>query len=282
MILAHSNQDSEIDPYNYNALQKELKEIGYTLSYFQKTTSTMDIVELYAQKKTIKNIVVLTDHQSHGIGRTGRIWYDNCGCSIMFGLLFFIREANIALLADLVALKVCEGIRKAIKSEEIRIKYPNDITVNDKKLGGIIVKNIYDKHLHYRGTNVGIGVNVHYTKDELKKFPTDYPATSLDVYTKSFVKRQNVLTEIIGELRHLDTETDVASLNTASFSLFEKKWRSISSLMGRKIAMLKQDKLIEEGEVINIGLGKGIQLQTSKGKLWFSLFETDMKMRILS
>lgn len=270
------------DGYDTNLLSKVLAETGYEFSYFPKTDSTMNIIEKSAQNGKNTFMIALTDHQTQGSGRKGRTWLDRAGNSLMFSVLFHIKESSIATFADLVSLSICENLRRITENSSIQIKYPNDIVSHDKKIGGILVKNIYDEKLHYLGTNLGIGLNIHYTNEMLQKFPTDYPATSLDVCTSSFVKRQDLLIELLKGLRYLGTEAEVFEVNSKISELFDEKWRKASSMMGRKVAILKQDLPIEEGIVKDTGIGRGIELETRGGRKWFSLFDTDMKARIVN
>jgi BirA family biotin operon repressor/biotin-[acetyl-CoA-carboxylase] ligase len=264
------------------ALKKILNEAGYELKYFPKIGNTMNIVKKYAQQGVNSLMVVLTDHQSEGIGRKGRKWLDMQGNSLMFSALFHIKESSIAIFADLVSLTICETLRNIIGNLSIQVKYPNDIVFHDKKIGGILVKNIYDEKLNYLGTNLGIGLNIHYTSDMLKKFATDYPATSIDICSSSFVKKQDILIGILKGLRYLGTEADVFETNNQTRELFDERWQQASSMMGRKVSILKGDITLEKGKVTDTGIGKGIELQTNSGRRWFSLFDSDMKVRVVN
>lgn len=269
------------DPYDISLLKVELKKSGYDFDFFPKTDSTMKIVEEHARKGVKSLIIALADHQTEGAGREGRKWLDTPGSSLMFSGLFQIPQSTVAIFADMVSLAICQVLRQETKLEKIKIKYPNDLVFEDKKLGGILVKNIYDDKLNYLGTNLGVGLNTHYGLEELKTFPTDYPATSLDVCTGSFVNRQNLLLKITGALRYLNTEAQVIEANANARESFDVKWKDLSSIYGRKIAILKDDKIVDSGLVINTGIGKGVELETKKGRKWISLFETDMKARVL-
>ncbi len=270
------------DRYDVILLKKVLAEIGYEFSYFPKIDSTMNIIEKSAQNGKNTFMIALTNHQTLGAGRKGRKWLDTAGNSLMFSVLFHIKESSIATFADLVSLSICETVRRVTGNSSIKIKYPNDLVFQDEKIGGILVKNIYDEKLHYLGTNLGIGLNIHYTKGMLQKFTTDYPATSLDICTSSFVKRQNLLIELLKGLRYLGTEAEVFEVNSSTSGLFDEKWRKASSMMGRKVAILKKDIPFEEGVVTNTGIGRGIELQTAGERKWVSLFDTDMKARIVN
>lgn len=270
------------DRYDLDHLKKVLAGMGYEFYYFPKIDSTMNIIEKAAREEKNTLMVALADHQTLGVGRKGRKWIDKTGNSLMLSVLFRIKESSIATFADLVSLAICETLRHVTGNLSIQIKYPNDLVYRDQKIGGILVRNVYDEKLHYLGTNLGIGLNIHYTKSMLKKFVTDYPATSLDICTSSFVKRQDLLIELLKGLRYLGTEAQVFEVNSNTSEMFEEKWRQASSMMGRKVVILKQDLRLEEGTVTNTSIGRGIELQTLKGRKWVSLFDTDMKARIVN
>lgn len=270
------------DKYDLNYLKKIFSEMDYEFYYFSKIDSTINIIEESVRNGKNKKMVVLTDHQTQGKGRYGRKWLDRAGNSLTFSALFHIKESSIAIFADLVSLTICEILRDITKNSSIQIKYPNDIVCGDKKIGGILVKNIYDEKLNYLGTNLGIGLNIHYTIDMLKKFSTDYPATSLDICTYSFTKRQDLLVELVKRFRYLGTESVVFETSNQTRNLFDKRWREESSMIGRKVRILKQEITFEEGVVTDTGIGKGIELQTSNGRKWFSMFDSDMKMRVVN
>jgi BirA family biotin operon repressor/biotin-[acetyl-CoA-carboxylase] ligase len=269
-----------MDKYNIDRLEKELGESGYDFSYFPELDTTMRIVLERVMEGMSKNFLVLTDHQTEGVGREGRVWMDTPNCSLMFSVMMRIQQSGIAVFADMVMLVVAEAIERVTGVESIRIKYPNDLVIDDKKVGGLLVKNIYDENSCYLGTNIGIGINVHYEEEELKRFPTDYQATSLDAASKQTVKREEVLIEITKKLRYLPPEVEVINVNNYSLELYEKKWRKISGVLRREIMILKGDRIIERGKVVDVGLGRGVELQSGEKTRWFSLFETDMKVRL--
>jgi BirA family biotin operon repressor/biotin-[acetyl-CoA-carboxylase] ligase len=242
----------------------------------------MEIINKFAQTGTKNSVTAITDHQTRGMGREKRTWHDAPGCSVMFSALFHIQEVNIACFADLTALSTCRTLNGFTGKKEIQIQYPNDIVWADQKLGGILVKNLYDDNFHYLGTAIGIGINVHYTLDGLLKFSTDYPAVSVDTVTQSCIKRQDILVQLLKSLLYLDTETDIIAVNPQAGSPYESQWKKAQSLMGRQIILMKANRKIREGKVTGTGLGKGIRIETHGENAWYSLFESDMKVRIVS
>jgi len=269
------------DAYNVDLLEAELSRLGYVFSYLPETESTMQIIEQEAAQSNGEKILVLTDHQTKGVGRKNRVWMDTPRVSLMFSILFHVPQESIAAFADMVALCVSQ-VLQAETGLPIKIKYPNDLVIEEKKTGGILVKNIYDDKIAHLGTNVGIGINVHYTDQEIASFPSDYGASALDIAAKMMLSRGGLLIAIAKALRFIDTETRVIEKNPLAREEFNKKWREASSVLGREIAILKGDSIIDRGRVIDTEIGRGIEIETNEKKKWISLFETDMKARIVN
>lgn len=280
-IIGNMGKKVEVkaDEYDPDLLKRDLDKIGFNLIYLIETGSTMDLIEEYIKKGNQKPVVALTDHQIKGAGREGRKWVDKRGSSLMFSINQLINQSSIVLYADLAALSICQVLQR-LTGKKFMVKYPNDIVFEDKKLGGILVKNIYDEKLGYLGTNIGVGINVHYQSDEMKDIPADYAPTSLDICTGSFNKRQKLLVDIVDKLRFMSTEAEVISKNPNAKKSFDEKWLEVSSVYKRKIAIIKGDKIVDSGIVANTEIGRGIEIMTEGARKWVSLFETDMKVRI--
>ncbi|MGM9969129.1 MAG: biotin--[acetyl-CoA-carboxylase] ligase [Anaeroplasma sp.] len=114
------------------------------------------------------NSVLSADIQTNGRGRFTRVWEsDN---DICMSILFKENHPNsiIAALAIIMTLK--------IYNIEAVIKWPNDILINNKKLAGILIENIYENDL--KASVVGIGINLNakaqYESIGLKDIITDY------------------------------------------------------------------------------------------------------------
>jgi len=90
---------------------------------------------------------VLAIKQSEGKGRHGNTWSSDNG-----GLYFSFTSSNNRLLPFIVGISVVESLVNI--KEDIKLKWPNDIILNGKKLGGILCENYGDY------TVIGIGLNI--------------------------------------------------------------------------------------------------------------------------
>lgn len=90
---------------------------------------------------------VLAIKQSEGKGRRGNTWSSDSG-----GLYFSFASSNNRLLPFIVGISIVESLVNI--NEDIKLKWPNDIILNGKKLGGILCENYGDY------TIIGIGLNI--------------------------------------------------------------------------------------------------------------------------
>jgi BirA family biotin operon repressor/biotin-[acetyl-CoA-carboxylase] ligase len=122
--------------------------------------------------------VLITDHQTAGRGQRGNTWQTEPGLNFTFSLLFkpsFLQVKDQFLLSMAVALAVRDYVAAQV-SEPVQIKWPNDILVAGKKIGGILIENQLVKQV-IGSAVVGIGLNVNQ-----ERFPVA-TATSLKSVT---------------------------------------------------------------------------------------------------
>ena len=136
--------------------------------------------------------VVYTFNQTKGDGRTNRIWTSN-NDSLTFSILFkdqFIYD-NFESLSIISATSVYQILSKRLKN--VKIKWPNDIIVNDKKICGILLETRISSKIE--GLILGIGLNVNN-----KNFDSSLNATSLYLETQKEENIDSLLLEIVQQI----------------------------------------------------------------------------------
>ncbi|MEN8165215.1 MAG: biotin--[acetyl-CoA-carboxylase] ligase, partial [Acidobacteriota bacterium] len=114
--------------------------------------------------------LVLAELQSGGLGRAERVWSSRPGGLYLNVVWAMTDPSNIAYLPMLAASTVHQAIT-AVGVENAAIKWPNDILVDGRKLGGIL---IHARHGARLLATVGLGINITETPDL-----TGTPVTSL-------------------------------------------------------------------------------------------------------
>ena len=135
-----------------------------------------------------QGLTIVTDSQSSGRGQRANIWQDNPGDSLLMTL---IATPNCSLDQQAVfncgiALNVADVLMSLHEQLQVAIKWPNDIIINDKKAGGILIENVI-RGSSWTYSVIGIGINLLQVF-----FSKDLPyATSLKIESgKNFMAKQ--------------------------------------------------------------------------------------------
>ncbi len=166
-------------------------DLGKEILFYETIGSTNTVASNLAEKNT-EGVVVLSDSQDKGRGRLGRLWVSPPGVNIYMSIILTpeIKPAEATLITLMTAVACSIAIRK-ITGLDIKIKWPNDLTVSDKKLGGVLTElKIYQKKIAYAIVGMGINVNI-----DIKDFPEDVRkiATSVKNETGKTYSRNDLL-----------------------------------------------------------------------------------------
>ena len=145
---------------------EELAKHVENLVLFDVTDSTHAlarkiIVGMDDESQRLGATLILTDRQDKGEGRGGRCWESPTGGLYMSWLRSGIKAETIARLPMLAAAAAHDAITR-IGVSDARIKWPNDILVNGRKLAGILV---FARHGDTTWVTVGLGVNLETVPD---------------------------------------------------------------------------------------------------------------------
>ena len=135
---------------------------GTTVFYRRETTSTNDEAKLIAEDGRAHGSLVVTDNQVGGKGRRGRSWESDGKNSIAFSLLLrpAIETDKASMITLVMALAVCEVLQK-LTELDVKIKWPNDIVINGKKVCGILTEMATKPDRSIDHIIVGVGINVN-------------------------------------------------------------------------------------------------------------------------
>lgn len=133
--------------------------------YIEETTSTNQLLWQKANEQSLpEGFIIQTDFQSKGRGQGTNTWEAEKGKNLLCSLLLFPKKIDINqqfLLSEIVSLAVKNVLQKEL-NRTIKIKWPNDIYVGDKKIAGILIENkIMGKQ--FATSIIGIGLNVNQT-----------------------------------------------------------------------------------------------------------------------
>lgn len=199
--------------------------------YYQETDSTNSQARALASKGYPEGTLVVADMQTAGRGRRGRSWYSPGNQGIYMSLILrpVLPLKEISRISLLVAVAVAETLEEELNLPA-RIKWPNDILVNNKKIAGILSEVVSDMDgIEY--IVVGIGLNIN---NQLQDFPSDLrtPPTSARVEDQRLVSRVKVLQGLMVRL-----ERRYFDLLAGSFEGTLEKGKSLSLAIGQELKL---------------------------------------------
>lgn len=165
--------------------------IGRTVIRLERVDSSNNYARtLLRDKMPLEGTVIVADEQTAGRGQRANLWVSeakkNLTCSYILRPAFLAAKDQFMQSAA-VALAVEATVSEFLPTENVRIKWPNDILVNGRKTSGILIENSL-RGMNLETSIVGIGMNVNQTE-----FADGLNATSLKLITRENVDVDEVL-----------------------------------------------------------------------------------------
>ena len=183
--------------------------------YFNKLNSTSLKAERLINSNTAQgNFLCLAGEQSSGRGRGKSSWLSPAGGLWLTAALYgFSFQSNITIFTGICIHKTLSKLFPSI-SNNLKIKWPNDIYLNDKKLCGVLSRKLSSRKYHL----IGIGINSNVTELDEILAPN---ATSLQIELNRPVDDEDILTRIFDNFASalpgfVEEELDVKYFNKHS------------------------------------------------------------------
>lgn len=228
--------------------------IGKKIYYFDAPSSTMDIAMDLGIKGAPEGTLVLAETQTKGRGRLSRTWFSPKYKGIYLSLLLRpkILPYQAPIFTLLAAVSICEAV-KEITDLDVQIKWPNDILIHDKKLGGILTELDAETD-EVRFIIIGIGINVNNDKRTLVA-----GATSLKNEKKESIIRLELLKGILRKI-----EVNYLKFQGKGTQPILEKWRDYSITLGKRVKVNFHQRHIE-GEAVDIDTDGGLLVRRDSG-----------------
>jgi BirA family biotin operon repressor/biotin-[acetyl-CoA-carboxylase] ligase len=197
------------DPLSLGQIRSSLVGTRFAahLHHFPAIDSTNTALLLAAAKGAREGTVYLADEQTAGRGRGGHAWHSAPGEGLYLSVLvrpsLYLRDALLLSLAT--GLAASQALAD-VSGTAIDIRWPNDLMLNSKKLGGILVETAVEPgdEPRLRYAVIGIGLNLHHAA-----FSPELAALATSLAIEQFaVSRPRALRTplVIALLRALDLE----------------------------------------------------------------------------
>ena len=233
-----------------------MKPVGRKIIRLESVDSTNNYTaNLIKASDVTHGSVILAVEQTAGRGQRNAEWLVKPGENLTFSL--YIDEVKLSVseqfkITQLVSLAICDLLKKY--SIIAKIKWPNDIYVDSKKIAGVLIENQLQGE-SIKSSIIGIGLNVNQTLFE------GFDATSLKLCTGNFVNIEEVLFGFIHSFNQLiDCTTNV-----------EEEYLKRMYLINKKTLFLNPEGNTFRGEIIGVSPTGKLRVLVGEGMEEFDL-----------
>ena len=213
------------------------KELGKNIEYYNRLDSTnTEAWELIEENKN-HGTIIITENQTNGKGQKNKTWGMVPGKSLVFSLIlaknYPIDHSGLISLSISLALK--ESLNK--RGLDAKLKWPNDLFINGKKIGGILCETKTDNS-NIKTMVIGVGVNVNESISEHHESIQKNLTTMLEV-SKHPHQRELIVAEFINSFELL-----LNKLSKEPSQIIEE-WIDNCMHLNENILFIQNDKILE-------------------------------------
>lgn len=220
-----------------------LKSTSSTNAYAAKLLKELDVKD---------GTIIITDEQTSGRGHNKNKWESKLGKNLTFSLIYypnFLAITKQFYLSKCISLGILDYLKK--HTNKIKIKWPNDIYVKDKKIAGILIENTI-KGNYLSNSIIGIGLNINQ-----EKFYSDAPnpVSLFQINNKTY----DLKTELTKIAICIDKYYD--KLKAGNYSELNKQYFKSLYRKG-KFYKYQSEEGIFKGKIVGISEFGHLQIQT--------------------
>lgn len=240
------------------------------LEVLLNTESTNSYLLEKASDHMGKRYAVLAEKQEGGRGRRGRTWVSPFGKNIYLSMLWSF-GGGIGSLEGL-SLVIAIAVERALTElgvDDTRLKWPNDVYLNNKKLAGILLE-VSGEYSGYCQVVIGIGLNVNLSEFDAESI--DQPWAQLSEHLKD-TDRNTIASVLIDNLIKAIEEFD-----KQGFESFKDYWTERDAFLNKEVDLILPN-LTRSGIAKGVN-GKGeLLLETEKGLESINAGELSLRLK---
>ena len=216
--------------------------------------------EMVKSREIAEGTIISTSNQTNGRGQFGNKWHSEEGKNITACIIYrpkFLQIQNIFALSMAVSLAMYDLLTYFLgKKHDIKIKWPNDILVDGKKICGILIENIFrGSSLDY--SLVGIGLNVN---------QGNFPKLLCNAISLKACLGEDLDLKIVLELLCLKIEKRYLQTRNDQLEDIKKSYSKRLFLYGEEAEYLKSNGEKILGSIVNVGFDGALELRYKSGK----------------
>lgn len=239
--------------------------VGQSLVFMPECHSTNDEASRLIQRDdAMEGTLVITGHQMAGRGQRGNTWSSEAGKNLTFSVILkptFLALGDQFYLNMIISLGVYDYL-KTIFNEDVKIKWPNDILVKNKKVCGILIENQINGQ-KIQNSIIGVGLNVNQEKFDLER------ASSLKILYDQEFELQPILEGVLEKL-----ESRYLMLREQLTEKLSSEYQHALYWLGETRVFSSRQKLFE-GKIAGVDEFGRMKIETDTGIKYMSIKEVE-------
>ena len=263
-----------LDLLEQNVINKRLREANTIFQQLDVLTTTDSTANHVAQQwKQFPGVarVCIAEHQTAGRGRKGRAWVSPFAANLYFSIGVELPLGLSALggISLAVGMSLTDTLNR-FAGDRIRIKWPNDLLVENRKLAGILVEASGDS-TDSSFLNIGIGINWNMQPKQGQLI--DQPWVNLSELVQGQISRNEIVASLL-----VDLDKTLTDYRQSGFGRFAESWDRLSAMYKQPVVIHRgHDKV--EGVEVGIEENGALKLETSQGTQLFHSGEVSLRKR---
>ena len=233
---------------------------------------TIDSTNKYAREKAelgpSSGTVILAEQQTAGRGRRGKTWVSPFAANIYLSVVWDFEQGAQAL--EGLSLAIGVAVKRALIThgiEDVQLKWPNDIYISGKKLGGILLEMIGDP-AGQCSVIIGVGINVAMPVDQAADIDQEWT----DVRTAIRDQQRDTKEATQQSKNHLTSAliseiiTLLSDFQAQGFSAYRDEWQAADAFYGQPATISTPVQSIT-GIVRGVEPNGALRLELDDGKI---------------
>ena len=243
-------------PLNLEQIQQAVStfdiDLANKVQLFEEIDSTNQFLMSVPLRQLQHKQVCIAEYMTAGRGRQQKKWYGGAYENLMLSIAWEIySEVRLSGLSLAVAVMVVNCLQQ-ICDAPFRLKWPNDVLVDEQKLSGILIE--------VRDTKVIVGIGINCNLSFSDQLGIDQAATSLFQLLGHLVDRSELIAVLLGEL---SDGLELFSVN--GLEAFREDWMRLHAYQGRKMRAVGVP--VREGRAVGIDPSGALLLRTENGRI---------------
>lgn len=238
-----------------------------TLNIYQSIPSTNATLLSSHPSESLQ--IAVAEHQTAGRGRRGRAWVSPYGKNLYFSIRKDIASGLSAYegLSLAVGVVVVECL-KHLGATGLSLKWPNDILLDGKKLGGILIEVAGDPSGQ---CHIVVGVGINLATSSLMTEKIDQPWNTLNNSSTKFSRNQ-----LLGNLL-VDLSWLLNQFESQGFAFYRDRWQNLNAYTNQEVVAVAGNQQIK-GTVTGIDTQGALILETAEGRKYLHGGEISLRV----